>query len=370
VKNQNSRKQASSTAKQNATSNSVTPSSSVPNARKSKLLGTVSSCCGCGTVIGDDVKALQCDKCQSDMWKCIECFSLTPEVYDQLISLPTCGLCWYCDSCDKSSADNGSTERIDKLVTVVEKLVEKFETIESKLQDKSDLSLVMQLDTRIKNLEENMHTLEQSLESRLAAVDKNVVRYMNDQLSEIEKHQNNQPGDTATIKSVVQEEINRNTEEQQDMEKRKRNIILYRVPEKRTDNVTERKTTDFVFVKDLLDCVINLQVNEQDIEKMYRLGRWSEDRTRPLLVSFKNIDMKEDIITNLRNLKHTVDKFKNIGISQDLHPKERQEIKDMIEDAKKEHSANSTDLVENYRFIVVGKEPRKKVIKIQKTAIS
>jgi len=115
--------------------------------------------------------------------------------------------------------DNGSTERIDKLVSIVEKLVEKCEVIESKLQDKCDLSLVMQLDTRINNLEENMHRLEQSLESRLAAVDNNVVRYMNDQLSEeIEKHQNNKQGDTATAKSVVLEERNRNTEEQQDME--------------------------------------------------------------------------------------------------------------------------------------------------------
>ena len=191
----------------------------VPNARKSKSLATVSSCCGCGTVTGDDVKALQCDKCQPDMWKCIQCLSLTPEVYDQLISLPTCGLCWYCDSCDKSSVDNGSTERIDKLVSIVEKLAEKCEVIESELQDKCDLSLVMQLDTRSNNLEENMHRLEQSLESRLAAVDNNVVRYMNDQLSEeIEKHQNNKQGDTATAKSVVLEERNRNTEEQQDME--------------------------------------------------------------------------------------------------------------------------------------------------------
>jgi len=40
-----------------------------------------------------------------------------------------------------------------------------------------------------------------------------------------------------------------------------------------TDNVADRKATDSRFVIDLLDAVWNIKVNEQDIEKMYRLGR-------------------------------------------------------------------------------------------------
>lgn len=85
--------------------------------------------------------------------------------------------------------------------------------------------------------------------------------------------------------------------------------------------MTERKTSDLVFVRDLLDCIFNLKVDEQDTEKMYRLGRWSNDKICPLLISFKNMDMKEDIVTNLRNLKHTIDKFKDIGIISGPAPK-------------------------------------------------
>jgi len=51
---------------------------------------------------------------------------------------------------------------------------------------------------------------------------------------------------------------------------------------------------------------------------MYSLGRWSEGVTRPLLVSFKSMDMKESVVANLAKLKQTVDKFKGIGISHDI----------------------------------------------------
>jgi len=172
------------------------------------------------------------------------------------------------------------------------------------------------------------------------------------------------------IKFVVHGEINRKTAEEQDVERRKRNIIIYRIPEKKMDNVTERELSDTVYVKDLLDCVFNMKVEEQDLDKMYRLGRWSEDKARPLLVAFKTVEMKEIVMANLRSLKHTVDKFKGVSISNDLHPiKEREEIKAMIEEAKREHITSCTEQVENYRFLVVGKGQRKKVIKIKKQEI-
>ena len=73
--------------------------------------------------------------------------------------------------------------------------------------------------------------------------------------------------------------------------------------------MTERKENDSTYVTDLLDCVFNLKVEEHDIEKMYRLGRWAEndDKVRPLLVTFQNTDLKDHVEANLRNLKHTVD---------------------------------------------------------------
>jgi len=50
---------------------------------------------------------------------------------------------------------------------------------------------------------------------------------------------------------------------------------------------------------------------------MYKLGRWDESKPRPFLVTFRNYDKKEEIMSNLRNLKQpAVEKFRGISISQ------------------------------------------------------
>ena len=74
-----------------------------------------------------------------------------------------------------------------------------------------------------------------------------------------------------------------------------------------------------------------------------RLGHWTEDKTRLLLVKFKDYEQKEHVMSNLSNLRQPIDKFKGIGISHDLHSKEREEIKSMVEKAKQEHIANEVD---------------------------
>jgi len=68
----------------------------------------------------------------------------------------------------------------------------------------------------------------------------------------------------------------------------------------------------------------------------------------------KKLEHKEHIMANLRNLKHPLDKFKGMSISHNLHPKEREVNKRMVEEAKQEHAANRSEDVESCRFLVVG----------------
>jgi len=73
--------------------------------------------------------------------------------------------------------------------------------------------------------------------------------------------------DEELLKYAIQEEINRKVEEEKDLEKSRKNIIMYRVPEKKTEDVSERKNNSEVFVKDLLDGVFNMKMYDGDIEK-------------------------------------------------------------------------------------------------------
>jgi len=166
---------------------------------------------------------------------------------------------------------------------------------------------------------------------------------------------------------MVQKEMSKKTEEDRDTESRKRNIVIYRVPEKTTQNVSERKANGESYVRDLLDAVFNIKLEKEDVEKLYRLRQWSEGKARPLLIGFKNSELKQTIMANLGNLKQQhIARFRGISISHDLHPKERKEIKSMLQKAKDEHLDDDSESAENFWFKVVGKSQRKKVLKIRK----
>jgi len=129
------------------------------------------SCCTCGIVVGDDTKALHCDRCMSaDMWKCADCLHLTGEMYDHLVSDSCVALKWLCDSCEKLVMDKNFTgtpnttstssacqnEKLDQLIAVIEKVMNRYETIERKLDSKCDMNEVTKLDARILQLQEKI----------------------------------------------------------------------------------------------------------------------------------------------------------------------------------------------------------------------
>jgi len=409
------KKTAMSVVKQNATPSPMSSDSKGASAKRSPI---VPSCVGCGTIVTDDVKALQCDKCQSiEIWKCISCLNLTAEFYDHIVTDPICGLKWLCTGCERKVMDNtgasdntgssdNSNDKIDSLLLLVEKLLDKLTNVESKLHEKCDVNTVDILETRVRDLEKQQNKLEgrvaekcdvaevTQLKDKIEQLETNILKVDNEVQIKVDDLENQMKSSVLPcpawpllndngisldkesgfhdekIKLVVQEELSKKSDEDKDIEARKRNIIIYRIPEKKSEKVSERNSHDEVFVRDLLDCVFNLKVSDGDIEKMYRLGRWSDDKTRPMLVAFKNGELKDDIMSNLRNLKQPVDKFQGIGISHDLHPKEREERKQMIQEAKLEHDTLGEDGSENFRFFVVGQGQRRKVIKIRKTVRS
>lgn len=340
---------------------------------------TVTTCCSCKILITDDVCALQCDRCQSGQWKCIECLSLPVELYEQLIAEPQCNLRWFCDKCDRSvmeadsKSDNSAagqidnTDKIDKLLVIAEKLVDKLANVEDKLNDKCDTGIVEQLKVRIDKLEDRLYSGEMKLEHRLAAVDEHVTKFVTDKLKVVEVGiSSNEPGNA--VEQAVKEEVIKQMEEDKDIDDRKCNIIIYKVPEDLTAELSVRKENDLQFVTDMLDVVFHMKLQNTDIEKMFRLGRFSRDAevARPLLVRFADVTVKEEIISNVRKLRETVAPFSSVSVSQDLTPRQREERKSMVAAAKKDHIENCTEDVENFKFLVVGQGTRKKVIKVRR----
>ena len=215
-----------STGRNNVSGAQVSPSPSAQSVKdKAVVFPNIPSCCGCGKLVADDTKALQCDKCMSlDSWKCAECLNLFDDLYDCLVSSANSSIRWFCDKCDKlvMTGHGVQTDRTDQLISVVEKLVTRYEEIEKKLESKSSVEDVLKLDEKINQLEQRLSQRASDVENKLVDIEQHLHREKDS--GDMDRDQ--ALSDEDLIKSVVKEEINRKTVEDQDTERRKRNLIF------------------------------------------------------------------------------------------------------------------------------------------------
>lgn len=151
--------------------------------------------------------------------------------------------------------------KLDNLIALVEKIMEKYENIDRKLDEKCDINEAAKLEMRIKSLEDRVSKIDQDStrltrsdeerESRISSLETEIKAKASARLVD----KDGGISDEVLIKHAVQEEINRKSVEEKDIESRKCNIIIYRVPEKRSDDVAQRRQDDEIFVRDLLDGV-------------------------------------------------------------------------------------------------------------------
>jgi hypothetical protein len=135
---------------------------------------------------------------------------------------------------------------------------------------------------------------------------------------------------------------------------RRCNIILYRVQESSGDREA-REIHDTAFARSLCNQALEVDVKEDDIVKMYRLGRKEETSgDRPLLVGFKNESTKSKIMKNFWKLKNADATFKGDSVAHDLTPEQWRKSKLIVDEEKLKYTAETGDAPENFRYMVVG----------------
>ena len=72
---------------------------------------------------------------------------------------------------DRTSYPLGQKDKLDHLLTVIEKLFDRYASIEKSLESKCEMNEIMQLDTRIKQLEEILGSFGTEMENRLSSVE-------------------------------------------------------------------------------------------------------------------------------------------------------------------------------------------------------
>jgi len=202
-------------------------------------------------MITDNVKSLQCDRCQNNQWKCIDCLNLSGYVYDQLITDPACCLKWYCDSSEQTISvtdmDSVSTAVTSSVNAVMEKCTDTFKDMFRELQ---------------RNILQQLSVLEMNL-GKTVSVDE--VQKICDTMQS-----------AADVRDCVEGALKSQLEEEkyEEIEKRKTSVIVHDIAESTAETPDESVDDDLLQVAAMLQ---ELKAPEVKVEKVIRLGRRPPD---------------------------------------------------------------------------------------------
>jgi len=174
--------------------------------KKKKKVGDSSApgCAQCGQDITENVCALQCDCCKApDVWKCIECLGIPKESYDSLFECKE--LYWLCSKCDSviSASEHGVGKNDDRIVCLLEKLLDKFTSLETRLNTKADEHEMYSLEQRITGLE--MRMADDEVNDRMVAMESklNKVEEIDRKHKDLEGRLNNESDRSVGASKVV-----------------------------------------------------------------------------------------------------------------------------------------------------------------------
>ena len=89
--------------------------------------------------------------------------------------------------------------------------------------------------------------------------------------------------------------------------------------------------------------ICKIKFNENDISKIIRLGKVTEDKERPLLVTISEEIKKREIFRNLNKIRDAGSPFNKVTITHDMTKKQKEELKIKIETAKEMEQKDNSD---------------------------
>ena len=94
------------------------------------------------------------------------------------------------------------------------------------------------------------------------------------------------------------------------------------------------------------------------MNQFYRIGRYEENKSRPIKILFNNKTDQTRVLRNLGNLKQAE---KKVFVSMDRNEKQRKEIKKLVQEAKEKSDAS-----EDKFYLVRGSPFKPLIVEIEK----
>ena len=142
------------------------------------------------------------------------------------------------------------------------------------------------------------------------------------------------------------------------IEEKKSNIIYFDIPELKSSEIEERISHDRQAFFTLYDIEEN-GFDEESIQNMYRVGPTKENKTRPLIVRFKDEETKTTYLRKSRDLALCVNgEDTRIYASQDMTRNQRSKLKKLTTEVKARREKGEEVVIRDFQ--IVKKNFRKK----------
>lgn len=200
------------------------------------------------------------------------------------------------------------------------------------------------------------------MEEKLDILIKNQVTktYFDEVVKKLDVRVTKNEDDISTIKSEIAEMPNNIYEEIHEQEKKKKNVVIFKLDE--VEGVSDKKKK-FDKEKEVVQELINNMtdfnlLSEGDLKfRMYRLGKEDAPKPRPMVVSFDNNMLRDKVLESCRNLKGK-EKWKRVSVVPDLTKMQQKMAKQMrkklSEESSKKNGARTEEEIKTIEWKVIG----------------
>ena len=127
-----------------------------------------------------------------------------------------------------------------------------------------------------------------------------------------------------------------NNEEQQLIEKKKNNLIFFNIPESNSDSIETRLLFDFKCLSEIYGA---RNVKKADISNLFRVGKVTEGKDRPLVVRFSGHDITQKYCDRSFNIDDDLtiksgNEIIKIAVAHDKTQKQRDAHRKLLEEAR------------------------------------
>lgn len=292
-----------------------------PDPKDQLLSKDVDMCGHCHKKCSPSSEALQCDLCAA--WVHASCEGFTKKQYGSLNQLTKSieNVMFYC--------------RLNNCVTRSKQFIfNKFEAVLASEVNQDNLQSL------VKEQDEIRSALSQlsSKVNELCSMNQNLgteIKATAESISRVPVAPN-----TANVSTVINPSVI--VDEYLDHERRKSNLIVYNLEEPAAQSAAERSKKDSEKLIHLFQTEFRME--EIEVTKCIRLGKITQNRVRPVLITIPSVKARSTILKNASSLRKS-ENFKNVYISPDLTIKEREEAKQLRLELQRRRSQGERNLV-------------------------